>query len=429
MKFILLKLWRFLTSFFRLNLWKQVAIGMVLAIIVGHQFPAEAIALKPLGKIYLRMIYMVVIPLIFFSILYGVTSIGDTSTLGRVGLKAFLAYSFTSAFAVCIGLTFANIFNPGIGTSIVFSDEIIASKPEKTVLEILIDIIPSNPIMAMSNANTIQVVFFAFFTGIALIHIGEKGRMVKNFIVASAHLVFKMMEFVMKVTPFGVFGIMAGVVGEFGIEALESLVTFIITVMLALTTQYFLFGVMIFVFARLNPWHFYKKILPTQALAFATSSSKATLGMAMRELRTKMGVSQQSYSFVLPLGASINMDATSIYLGIVTVFFAQIFGIPIGFNEYIIIVLTCTIGSIGAAGFPGGSMVMMSMVLSSVGIPLQGIGLILGVDRFLEMFRTAINITGDCTITLIIDKSEKALNETIYKSNNIDEDDFDEDDD
>jgi Na+/H+-dicarboxylate symporter len=231
-----------------------------------------------------------------------------------------------------------------------------------------------------------------------------------------------MIELVIKLTPYGVFAIMSWVVGVYGLGIMFSLGKFVLVVIGALLVQYLLFGVMLFIFAGLNPMPFYKKMIETQMLAFATVSSKATLATAMRELQQKVGVSKQSASFLLPLGASVNMDATAIYLGICSVFFAQVIGMELSYIQYMIIIFTATLGSIGAAGFPGGAMVMMGMVLTSVGLPLEGISIILGVDRFLEMLRTTVNITGDCTITVIIDKSEGTLNKKLYYSE-IDDDD------
>jgi Na+/H+-dicarboxylate symporter len=406
---------------FKFKLWQKVIIGMILGILVGHYFGEDATVLKPIGTIFVNLIKMVVIPLIFFSILNGVASISDASTFGRIGLKALIAYTTTTVFAVIIGLTFATIFEPGAGINLPLEYKEVAQPTE--LGKILMEIIPTNPIHAMATGNTIQVVIFAFFTGFALILIGDKGQHVKDFIISATHLVFKMIELVIKLTPYGVFAIMAWVVGEYGVDLIVSLGRFVMVVLGALSVQYLLFGIMLLVFAKLNPLPFYKKMLDTQALALATVSSKATLPTAMRELRNKLGVSRQSSSFILPLGASMNMDGVAIYLGICAVFFAQIMGIELTVTQYLIIIFTSTIGSIGAAGFPGGSMIMMGMVLSSVGLPLEGITLILGVDRLLEMFRTAINITGDCTVTVLVDSWENTLNRRVYYSQEEDEED------
>ncbi|WHA05501.1 dicarboxylate/amino acid:cation symporter [Candidatus Bandiella numerosa] len=402
----------------KLKLWQKVIIGMVLGILFGVYGKEYAQYLKPFGDVFLNMIKMVVVPLILFSILNGVISVSDASTFGRLGTRAFLMYMVTTAFAVTIGLTFANVFEPGVGLTIDLTNPIEHQKSED-LKDLFIDIIPSNPVKAMADGKTLQIVVFAFFTGFALILIGDKGREVKNFISSCTHLVFKMIQLVIQLTPYGVFAIMSWVVADYGIEIMLHLGKFILVVVGALSVQYILFGIMLLLFARINPIPFYKKMITTQALALATSSSKATLPTAISELRNKVGVSKESASFILPLGAAVNMDATAIYLGICAVFFAQIFGVNLDFNHYIILILTATIGSIGAAGFPGGSMVMMGMVLSSVGIPLEGIGVILGIDRILEMLRTMINITGDCTVTLIVDKMEGTFNQKTYYSKDL----------
>jgi Na+/H+-dicarboxylate symporter len=398
---------------------------MLLGVAVGHLYGEDALFFKPFGDTFINLIKMVVIPLIFFSILNGVASISDAKTFGRIGSKAMFAYAFTTAFAVIIGLTFANIFQPGVGLEIELLTDDVINTEAQTLGDILMDIIPSNPIDSMAKGRTIHVVVFAFFTGFALILIGDKGNDVRDFIVSATYLVFKMIELVIRITPYGVFAIMSWVVGKYGLGVMLSLGKFFFTVVGALGVQYLLFGLMLLVFARLNPIPFYTKMTNTQTLALATVSSKATLPVAMKELVQKLGVSKQSSSFILPLGASMNMDGVAIYLGICTVFFAQLFGIELSFTQYLIIILTSTIGSIGAAGFPGGSMVMMGMVLTSVGIPLDGVSLILGVDRFLEMLRTAINITGDCTITVIVDSWEKTLNRDVYYSKDEEDDEGD----
>lgn len=407
----------------RLKLWQKVLIGMLLGILVGHYLEEDAMFFKPFGTVFVNMIKMVVVPLVFFSILNGISSIGDANTFGRIGGKAALAYMCTTIFAVIIGLSFGTYFEPGVGLNITLGDVVHNADPEaQSVGKILLELIPHNPIEAMASGNTVQVVVFAFFTGFALILIGDRGKEVKDFVVSATHLVFKMIELVIKLTPYGVFAIMAWVVGHYGLDVVLSLGKFVGVVVGAMTTQYLIFGVLLFVFGRLNPIPFYKNMLETQAVAFATISSKATLPTAMKELRLKVGVSKQSSSFILPLGAAMNMDGVAIYLGICTVFFAQIIGVDLTWTQYGIIILTSTIGSIGAAGFPGGSMVMMGMVLTSVGLPIEGISLILGVDRFLEMLRTVINITGDCTVTVLVDAWEGTLNKKVYYSDEEDDD-------
>jgi Na+/H+-dicarboxylate symporter len=271
----------------------------------------------------------------------------------------------------------------------------------------------------MVTDNFLQLVVFTIFTGVTINLVGEKAKPVKDFVSSAAQITFKMIENIVKLAPLGVFGYISWIVGTQGLESLESLGKLVVAVLTACAFQYLLFGVMIFVFTRLSPMPFYKKMLPTQSLAFATSSSKATLSTAMGQLQERLGVSKSNANFLMPLGACINMDGTAIYLGICALFFAQASGIVLAPHDYLVLILTCTLGSIGAAGIPSGSIIFMGMVLTSVGLPIEGIGFILGVDRILDMVRTTVNITGDSAITLIIDSTEKTLDETVYHSKDV----------
>ena len=324
-------------------------------------------------------------------------------------------YMSTSTFAVLIGIIFANVFQPGLGLTIDLGNPVKYQDSGKLLKDLFINLIPTNPIKAMADGNILQVVIFALFTGFALILIGERGREVKNLIFSCTHLVFKMIQLVIQLTPYGVFAIISCVIAQYGIEIMLHLGKFILVVSGAFLLQYILFGVMLLVLAKINPIPFFRKMSNTQSLAFATASSKATVATSIMELR-KIGVSKESTSFVLPLGAAINMDGSAIYLAICAIFSAQIFGIELTFHHYIILMFTSTIGAIGAGASPGGSIIMMSMVLSSIGVPLEGMGVILGVDRFLDMLRTTVNVTGDCTVTLIVDRINGTFDEKTYYS-------------
>ncbi len=405
----------------KLKLWQKIIIGMVLGVILGFFDPnisgynvVEIV--EPVGILFSNMLKMIVVPLIFCAILYGITSIDDADTFNRLGGKAVAIYSITTMFAVTIGIVFTLIFEPGIGVNITLHSEPNLNV-NTSVRDMILNIIPANPIHAMAEPNTLQVVVFAFFVGVSIILAGEKSKDLKLVIVSMTQVMFKMVELVLKTAPYGVFAIMGGVIAKYGWDVLASLMKFALVVIAALALQYVIFGIMLVAFVKVNPLPFYKKMLPVQALAFATSSSKATLPTAMQHLHRKIGVSKRSASFILPLGASMNMDATAIYLGATAVFFSQVMGIDLTIHDYIIIVLTSTIGSIGAAGFPGGGIVMMGIVLSSVGLPVEGISLIVGIDRILDMLRTMINITGDCTVTVIVDKMEGTFDEKVYNKN------------
>ena len=398
-----------------MKLWQKVIIGMILGILFGIFFKPYTEYIEPVGIVFLNMIKMVIVPLVFFSMLNGITSVDDIGTFGRLGGKAFLMYISTSTFAVLIGIIFANVFQPGLGLIIELDSPVKHQDSGKLLKDLFINIIPTNPIKAMADGMILQVVVFAFFTGFALILIGDKGREVKNVISSCTHLVFKMIQLIVQLTPYGVFAITSSTIAQYGTEIMLQLGKFICVASGAFLVQYIIFGIMLIVLAKINPVPFYKRMSNTQSLALATASSKAALATAITELRS-IGVSKKSTSFVLPLGATINMDGSAIYLAICAIFSAQIFGIELTFHHYIILMFTATIGAMGTGGTPGGAIVMMSMVLSSIGVPLESVGVILGIDRLLNSFRAMINIIGDCTVTLIIDKMEGTFNEKVYYS-------------
>jgi Na+/H+-dicarboxylate symporter len=408
-----------------MKLWQQVLIGLVLGIISGFVLKEKAADLKIFGTIFISLIKMVIVPLIFFALLSGITSMHGQGNFTRVGIKGFSAYILTAVFAVIIGLTAGHLFKPGAGvdlSSILQTNgqpTVLVNRTPPSITEFLIGLIPTNPIHAMASDNFLQIIIFSIFTGIVINTVGEKARPLKEFIYSASQVSFKMIEIIIKLAPLGVFGFIAWVIGTQGTDILEALAKLIFAVLSACLFQYVVFGFLIMFFARISPIPFYKKILLTQSLAFATSSSKATLSTAMTQLQDRMGVSKTNSNFLLPLGVCINMDGTAIYLGICALFFAQAYGIDLTYQNYLMLVLTCTLGSIGAAGIPSGSIIFMSMVLTSVSLPIEGIGIILGVDRILDMVRTTINITGDSAITLIVDKTEGGLDEKKYYSKEV----------
>ncbi len=409
-----------------MKLWQQVLIGLILGIISGIVLGEKAAGLKIFGTIFINLIKMVIVPLIFFALLAGITSMNGQGNFTRVGLKGFSAYILTAIFAVIIGLTAGTVFHPGAGVDLHMILEntgqaapVVAVKTPPTITEFLLGLIPTNPINAMANDNFLQIIIFSIFTGIVINMLGEKAKALRDVISAASQVSFKMIEIIIKLAPLGVFGFISWIIGTQGMDILEALAKLIVAVLAACAFQYVVFGLMILIFARMSPIPFYKKILLTQSIAFATSSSKATLSTAMSQLQEKMGVSKVNSNFLMPLGVCINMDGTAIYLGICALFFAQAYGIDLTYQNYLMLILTCTLGSIGAAGIPAGAIIFMSMVLTSVGLPIEGIGIILGVDRILDMVRTTINITGDSAITLIVDKSEGALDEKTYYSKKV----------
>lgn len=404
----------------QLKLWQQVLIGLFLGVIAGILLDEKSVHLKIFGTIFISLIKMVIMPLIFFAILSGITSMHGDGNFARIGIKGFAAYIFTAIFAVFIGIGSGLLFEPGSGVdlnSILETSgdgvKIVATTPPK-MSDFLIHLIPTNPIHAMATDSFLQIIIFSIFTGIMINSVGEKGQPARELIASASAICFRMIEVIIKLAPLGVFGYISWIVGTQGTDILQALAKLIITVLAACVIQYVIFGFIILFVAKLSPIPFYRKILFTQSIAFSTSSSKATLSTALEQLQTRMGVSKTNSNFLLPLGVCINMDGTAIYLGICAIFFSQAYGIDLTFHNYAMLILTCTLGSIGAAGIPSGSIIFMGMVLTSVGLPIEGIGIILGIDRVLDMVRTTINITGDSAITLIVDKTEGGVDEKIY---------------
>ncbi|MFM9889840.1 MAG: dicarboxylate/amino acid:cation symporter [Rickettsiales bacterium] len=403
---------------FGLKMWQQVMICLILGIITGFALHEDAAVFKVLGTIFINLIKMVVAPLIFLALVSGITSMGDGANFKRVGLKGVGTYVFTALIAVVIGLVAGTIFQPGAGLQVNINEFASSgdtpAMPAMNVKDFLLNLIPTNIFQAFAEGNLLQVIVFSVIFGMTMNMMGDKAARPRQVLYDFSQIVFKLIEYIVRLAPLAVFGYMAWSVGTQGVEIIKILIKLVVAVLAACLFQYLMFGVMILVVARLNPLVFYRKLATTQLMAFSTSSSKATLTTAMRELETKLGVSSQSTQFLLPLGACINMDGTAIYLGICALFFAQFFGIALHNTDYAMLLLTCTLGSIGAAGIPSGSIIFMGMVLHSVGLPIEGIGLLLGVDRVLDMVRTTINITGDCAITLMVDATEKTLDREAY---------------
>ena len=404
-----------------MKLWHKVTLGLILGVLFGLLVKEKAIYLKPIGDIFINMIRMVIVPLIFFSLISGITSIKEPASLGRMGMRASLFYLITTTFAILIGIIFAKLFKPGFGVDLNLAgkagDAIYSKIPEEfSFLNMIVNIVPHNAFAAMAEGNILQIVFFAIFTGFTLMQMGEQGKELIKLSQLMAKFVFKMISIIIKLSPYGAFASTSWIVGSQGVDVLFALFNLIGTILVGMTTQYFLFGILIYIFAKLSPLPFYKKSFEYQALALSTSSSKATLATTMKVCRERLGVSETSTSFILPLGAAMNMDGMAIYLGITAVFFAQATGIELHNNDYIIIILTATLGSIGGAGIPGASVIMLPMILAAIHIPIEGIALIAGIDRIIDMIRTMINITGDATVTVIIDKVEGKLDEKIYYS-------------
>lgn len=403
-----------------MQLWKKVLIGLALGVFLGLVLKENVMYLKPFGDLFIRLIKMIIVPLIFLAIVSGVTNSKNSKAIGRVGVKSSLAYLATTIFAVVIGLSIGTIFKPGAGITLDFNSD-LSKIPENAsitkIMNVIIEVVPDNAIGAMAQGAVLQVVFFALFTGITINSLDEtNSNRIKDLIQSLLNLILKMIHYIIQLSPMAACALIAWVVGTQGMEVLYNLLKLISCAYLGFGIQYLIFGLMIYACTRLSPMPFFKKSIEYQALAFSTSSSKAALPTTMKVCQEKLGLSKFSSSFVLPLGASINMDGIAIYISICALFFAQATGKILGVADYSIIILTGTLGSIGGAGIPGGTIVMLPMVLSSIGLPIEGIALIAGIDRIIDMMRTTISITGDAMVTLCIDHSEGTMDTKKYNS-------------
>ena len=368
------------------------------------------------GQGFIRLMQMLVVPLVFCSLVCGSMSIGDTKTLGKVGIKTVIFYLFTTAMAICIALGVASLINPGIGISLesVKAADVTVAEPT-SFADTLLNIIPKNPIGSMANGDMLPIIVFALFVGILLAKMGSKASTVSNFFSQFNDLMMEMTMAVMTIAPIGVFCLIAKTFSEIGFSAFLPMLKYMGAVILALAIQCFgSYQALLFVFTRLNPIRFIRKFVPVMMFAFTTATSNATSPMSIDTLNKKMGVSKKISSFTIPLGATVNMDGTSIMQGVAVIFIAQAYGIALTPSDMLTVIATATIASIGTAGVPSVGLVTLSMVLTSVGLPTEGIALIMGIDRILDMMRTAVNITGDAICTTIVAHQNKMLDRSVF---------------
>lgn len=368
------------------------------------------------GQGFIRLMQMLVAPLVFCSIVCGAASIGSGKALGKVGGLTVLLYLLTTAVAVVMALGIAHLVNPGVGLdlSAVQTQEAAAAEPV-SVVDTLLNIVPSNVFAALADGTMLQIIFFALVLGVVLGRLGERADVVNRFFSQFNAVMMKMVEFVLKVAPIGVFCLIARTFANLGFDAVVPVFKFVGGTYLGLALQLcVVYMVLLFALTRLNPLRFLRKMLPVLAFAFSTSSSNATIPLNMETLEKKMGVSPKVASFTIPLGATINMDGTAIMQGVAVVFAAQAFGMDLGAAGYLTVILTATLASIGTAGVPGVGTIMLAMVFGAVGLPAEGISMIMGVDRLVDMGRTAINVTGDAVVTTIVAKLNGALDRSVF---------------
>lgn len=403
----------------KLQLTTKIFIGLALGILLGIILqPNPDIAVKfvkPFGTLFLNLIKLVIVPLVFSSLVVGTCGMDDVRKLGRIGGKTVAYYMLTTAFAVTIGLILANLSNVGGGFSIPVDAKVeVAAAPN--VIETLLNIIPSNPLKALVDGNMLQIIAFALIIGAGIIGIGEKGKVLFNFFDSMADVMYKIIAVIMEFAPIGVFALITPVVAQNGPGVLLPLLKLIVVVYAGCAIHaLFTYSATVSLFAKVSPVKFFKGIAPAMVFAFTTASSSATLPINMKRCEENLGVPKSVTSFVLPLGATINMDGTAIYQGVCAFFIAQVYGIDLPISAQLTIILTATLASIGTAGVPGAGMIMLGMVLQSVGLPIEGIALIAGVDRILDMMRTMINITGDAACATIIAATEGELDRSVYE--------------
>ncbi|MCK8058632.1 MULTISPECIES: dicarboxylate/amino acid:cation symporter [unclassified Fusibacter] len=408
----------------------KILVAMVLGIVTGLILNpmAETVIVKDyvvgfglvlLGSIFVALIKMMVVPLVFVSLTNGAAQIGDIKKLGRIGGKTLGFYLLTTAIAITIAIILASIFLPMSVDPMDVSSYTFEAKESPAFVSVLIGMIPTNPIDSMAKGNMLQIIIFALITGTALSMLGDKVNGIKKLLEESNEVILKMVMLIMKFAPIGVFALIAKTITQLGFDAILDLGAYMLVVVAALFVHaLFTYQGMLYAITKLNPIQFFKNFAPAMMVAFSTSSSSATLPVTIDTVTERLGVDRKLASFTLPLGATINMDGTAIMQGVATVFIAILYGVDLSLGDFITVIVTATLASIGTAGVPGVGLIMLSMVLTQVGLPVEAIGLILGIDRILDMTRTVVNITGDAVCTLIVAKTENEFDEAVYYNNN-----------
>ncbi|MCM3182640.1 MULTISPECIES: dicarboxylate/amino acid:cation symporter [Priestia] len=410
-----------------MKLSTKIIIALIAGAVVGvliNAFAPSAFApldkylFTPLGQIFLSLIKMLVVPIVFFSITLGVAGLGDPKKLGRIGAKTVSYFLVTTTVAIVIGLLLAFVIKPGTFGSFDTKNASFEAEKAPPVGETFLNMIPVNPIQAMAEGNMLQLIVFSIFIGFGITMLGSKTKGLYNLLEQGNELMMYLVNLVMKFAPYGTFGLLATAVGSQGWEAIKAMGLYMIVVVLALFIHSIVtYGGSVALMARRNPIEFFKGFAPAMTVGFSTSSSNATLPISMNVAQKNLRVPESISSFVQPLGATINMDGTAIMQGVATIFIAQVYGVDLSLGALVTVVLTAVLASIGTAGVPGVGLIMLAMVLSSVGLPVAGIGLIIGIDRLLDMLRTSVNITGDAACAVIVAESEaKRIDKSVTQS-------------
>ena len=412
-----------------MQLSSRILLGMVLGIILGLILNSLGGAdpdktpviswfvnnvFDVVGQVFVISLKLLVVPLVFFSLVCGSASMGEDVKMGQVALKTVSLYLMTTAIAVSLALTIANIVDPGVGINTSEAANYVA-KEAPSFKDVFIGIFPSNPFQAMVEGNMLQVIVFAILVGIAILQAGESGNKVLRGCQMISDVIMRMVSILMNLAPYGVFCLLAKLFTGQGFSAIVNLALYFGTIVFVLLLHASVVYTTIFtIFTRLNPLTLFKNMRPAMLFAFSTSSSNATMPITLNVAKNRVGAHNSIASFTVPLGATVNMDGTAIMQGIATVFIAQAYGLDLSMTEYFAVIATATLASIGTAGVPGVGLITLAMVLQQVGLPVEGIGLIIGVDRLLDMLRTVVNVSGDGMVTAVVANSEGRLDKTIF---------------
>jgi Na+/H+-dicarboxylate symporter len=413
----------------RLSLSAQIIIGLAAGAVVGalvnlagqaqpavHTWLTEGL-FHVVGRLFIASLMMLVVPLVFLSLVTGTSKLSDPKRLGRLGLRTIGLYLATTAIAVTFALTLALLFDPGKGADLPLREFTPSAAP--SLMDVLIGLVPTNPVKAMAEGNMLQIIVFSILVGLALVLAGETGRRVSAQFEDWNEIVMKLVGIVMKLAPYGVFALIAKLAAETGLASFKPLLSYFLLVLSALLLHAFItYPLLLKALSGLNPLIFMRKMRTPQLFAFSTASSNATIPVTLRTVEKNLGVNNSVASFTVPLGATINMDGTAIMQGVAVVFLAQIYGMDLNLAQIMMVVLMATLASIGTAGVPGVGMIMLGMVLVQVGLPPEAIGYIIGIDRLLDMVRTAVNITGDAMVTTVVAKWEGELDEITFEDPN-----------
>jgi Na+/H+-dicarboxylate symporter len=370
------------------------------------------------GQIFIGSLKMLVVPLVFVSLVCGTSSLSDPSKLGRLGGKSILLYIGTTAIAISIAVSFALLVSPGEGINLL-SQASYEAKEAPSLAQVIINMMPTNPINAMAEGNMLQIIVFSVFFGIAMAMTGDAGKRLTGVFEDLSTVIMKLVSILMNLAPYGVFVLMAKLFATIGIDTIASLLKYFLLVLFVLGVHAFVsYPIILKLLSGLSPLVLLRKMRDAAIFAFSTSSSSATLPITLETATKKLGVKTSVASFTVPLGSTINMDGTAIMQGVATVFIAQVYNVDLSLSDYLMVILTATLASIGTAGVPGVGLIMLAMVLQQVNLPVEGIALIIGVDRLLDMTRTAVNVIGDCMVACIVGKSEGELDLDVYNDPN-----------